>query len=445
MNKTQSLVLVCFVSLLLASCSSITITETHPVLEEPVLVEVVITEAAPIHPTETPDIASNNNSLIPSGFLWGDPQTDIVTLSNKQGNRLEEIKISKYWVSQRGASLIHTSGSVTNNLNSALFFFPSSQSFVTSFDGEKLNYLAFPTSKKRMEMIHYLGTPGSSLMAFSIFDIDSRTVYNHTRPDLTESTDEASEPVSIQSWLYAYSPGVSSVFEVVLTRAEDGNVLRPVAIDNEANEISGIWYTLESEVLMGGTSFFKGYSGLYYLDLNSNQSQEIIAPNEGSILIASPDKTLVASADFSTWDNPLIKVSDSFTGELLKSIDMLQNITGFKNIDLVGFMNNDNIHFSPSNTHIAWSNVIMEDSGISSVVQIASLSGDSIYSYLEADLNSKFNNQDYHTIYTVEWLDDETLIIEALYDGGVDLFSLRYDGSEWQHLGGGCFLGLTYP
>lgn len=422
---------------LLSACSPEQISETEPAADIPSLTETY----TPIPPTATPAFPPTNNALIPSGLLWVDPATDIVILENIAGDRLDETQIPEYWVWQTGAQPIHTIGKVTENIDNTIFYFATRQSYVTSFDGQKLNYLVFPPSDTRTERIQFIGAPGSPVMALSLFDIDSRIKFDEARQQPTaENTNESdSEPVGIESWLYVYGPGFT-VFEPVYSRAEDGRVLRPLALDQNENQIKGIWYTLEMKAsMMMGPFFFTGYSSLHYLDLESNQSREIIPTGEGRILALSPDTTLVAVVDFTEDGKPHIKVTSSQTGELIKSIEGLKNFEGFLN------SKSGSAHFSPSNHFLAWANFAMDEAIAIERIEVASLVDDTVHTFFNAELNEKFNNQDYHTFFLAAWLDDETMLVEAKYDGGTDVFSLRFNGSEWQHLAEGPFVGLTFP
>lgn len=423
---------------LLSACSRVQITATEPAADLPAPTETI----TPIQPTSKPALPLINNELIPSGFLWIDPATDIVILGNSTGERLDEIQIPEYWMGQTGARLIHTSGSVVDTLNNAIVYFPTRQSFVTSFDGQKLNNLVFPTSEKRLEDVQLVGAPGSPVMALSLFDIDSQIKYDEYRQNPTPegTTESSSEPVGIDSTLYAYAPGKSTAFEPVFSRAEDGMVLRPVAIDQGGNQFKGIWYTLEMKAsMMMGPIFFRGYSSLHYLELDSGQSREIVPMGEGRILAISPDTTLVALADFSEDGKPFLKVASSQTGDLVKTIENLNKFEGF----ISGRAGST--HFSPSNHYLAWANFAMDESIAINRIEVASLFDDTVYNFLSTDLNTQFAKQDYRTFFLVTWLDDEDMLIEATYEGGIDLFSLRYDGSEWHHLAEGPYLGLTYP
>lgn len=423
---------------ILSACSQAQINETEPAADFPSPTET----HTPPPPTSPPALPPINSELIPSGFLWVEPATDIVILGNSTGEKLGEIQIPEYWLGETGAQLIHATGSVTDNLDKAIFFYSTRQSHVTSFDGQKLNYLVFPPSEKRLDDVHFIGAPGSPIMVLSLFDIDSLIKYDEYRqkPTPEGTTESSSEPVGIESWLYAYGPGLSTVFEPVFSRSEDGMALRPVAIDQEDNQIKGIWYTLEMKAsMMMGPIFFTGYPSLHYLDLSSSQSREIIPTGEGKILAISPDTTLVAAADFSEDGKPYLKVASSQTSELIKTIENLNNFEGFINGKA------GSVHFSPSNHFLAWANFAMDEAIAIERIEVASLVDDTVHTFFNAELNEKFNNQDYHTFFLAAWLDDETMLVEAKYDGGTDVFSLRFDGSEWQHLAEGPFVGLTFP
>jgi len=423
---------------LVTACSPTQFAETEPAQISPSLTKTF----TPIPPTPTPALPPINTALIPSGFLWVDPNTDIVILSNREGERLDEVQIPEYWVGQTGARLIHATGSVTENLDTTIFYFPTRQSYVTSFDGQKLDYLVFPPSDKRVDDVHFFGAPGNPVMALSLYDINSLIKFDESRqkPTVEGTTESTSEPVGIESWLYAYAPGGAPVFETVYSRAEDGRALRPVALAHEENQITGLWYTLEMKAsMMMGPIFFKGYPSLHYLDISSGQSQEIIPFGEGRILAISPDTTLVAVADFSEDGAPNINVANSQTGERIKIFEDLDNFDGF----IRGKAGS--VYFSPSNHYLAWANFAMDEAIAIDRIEVASLVDQAVQTFTNVDLNSKFSKRDYHTFFLTAWLDDETVLLEAKYEGGTDLISMRFDGSNWKHLAEGPYLGLTFP
>ena len=442
MGSMRQWILIVFLMLTPVACSPAENEGQMPQPSSTLPPETDIPAPSPIPATTTPEPANINSALIPSGFLWADSQTDLVTLSNKQGEHLQELQIPNYSVGQVGAPAVHTSGSVSTNLDSANLFFQSRLSYVTSFEGHNINPLLVISPEIIPNYINRVAVPGTSMMAVGLFDINSLQAFRDAQfAAPTESAGEAtSEPVSIQSWIYAHSSGNSNGFEEVLSRAEDGNVLRPIAIKQEAHQMIGIWYVLKSEGITGiGPMFFKGYSRLYYLDLGSNHSQEVTTPDQGNTLSISPDTTLIALADFSIEDKPLIVITNLTSGESIKSIPALPNTVGFNT------NNSGSVHFSPSNHRIAWAGVIRSGDEISMSIQVTSLLDETTFGFSEQDLNAKFSNQEYHTFNVSNWLDDECILIEAKYEGGVDLFSMRFDGAESQYLAPGHFLGLTYP
>jgi len=442
MEHIQRSILVGFLVLVLSACSVPQNETLHPEPTEPPAQETETAEPTPVPFTATPEPLPINEELIPSGFLWADPATDMVILADKNGEKLQELQIPNYSVGQIGAPLIHTSGNVSGDLDSALLFFSSRLSHVTSYDGQKLNPLFVLPTDINPDFANTVVSPGSLVMAVGVIGADSRNAFREAHfAAPTESADEAtSEPLTIQSWIYAFSPEKSYVFEAALSRAEDNYVLRPLAVTHEANEMTGIWYTLQSEGVMGGGPvFFTGYRGLFYLDTTTYQSQGLLTDIKGGRLVISPDTTLVVIADFSDEDNPAINVTNLATGVLQNSIATMPNTVGFTISDT------GSVHISPSNHNVAWASVIMDDSEISTAIQVTSLIDKATYRIDEQALKAKFTNQDYHSFNVVGWLDNETMLIETKYAGGVDLYSMSFDGSEIDYLVAGYFAGFVYP
>ena len=404
---------------------------------EPSLPAPTLTSPPSTTHLEPPSI---NEALIPNGFLWADPATGAVTLADPSGQTLQTLQIPQYVVGYAGAPLIHVAGSVKGRIAPPVIFFASRLSPVTSYDGEKLeSWLTFPADAK-VSIVSTLSIPRQHKFVTGVIDMDSQAAFKAARYAATPSANQP-QP-TLRSWLYAWKSSKSPAFEIVLSREDpNGFVMHPLAITWSGEEMTGIWYSLEFAMSHGGGPvFFKGYEGLFYLDLATGQVSEFPTSPETKPMAISPDASLVAMSDFSAADTPLIHVINLNTGDVQQTLTAMPNTVGFTNTSV------GSIHFSPSNQGIAWAGVIDRgEDGISTSIQVVSLVDDTAYSILEQDLAAQLDEDAYHTFNVVGWLNDQTVLVEAQSTKHVAVYSFRLDDKTWQHLADGYFVGFTYP
>ncbi len=446
MKHMQKSTMVMLFVLALSACS-LRQTETPLVFTEIPTQEPEVIKPTPIPPTltpipstPTPEPPPTNETLIPNGFLWADPATDAVTLADPSGQTLQTLQIPQYVVGYASAPIIHMAGSVEGQITPPVIYFASRLSPVTSYDGEKLGpWLTFPADVN-VSIVGTISVPRQHRFVTGVIDMDSHDAFEEAHYYTTPSSDQP--PPILLSWLYAWTSSKSPAFKIVLSREDpNGFVMRPLAITWEGEEMTGIWYSLEFAMSYGGGPvFFKGYEGLFYLDLATGQVSEF--PTDPNIrqLAISPDTSLAAMSDFSAADNPLIKIINLNTGDVHQTLSTMPDTVGFVN-GSVG-----SVHFSPSNQGVAWAGVVDHDEyGISTSIQVVSLVDDTAYSILEQDLTAQLGGDDYHAFNVVGWLDDQTVLVEARSNESVDVYSFRLDDESWQHLVDGYFAGFTYP
>lgn len=397
-------------------------------------------DPTPSSPTITPKFEEPAKSFIPDGIMSIGQGTDGIRLTVLDSQLTDEWQFPGYFygpISPTNNNRFHYGSYTRDGLVDAAII------YLSNLFGDP--EIVFHQGKSGVislqnisELINMVGVPRQPYVAFSDLDTESVQIFNNTRfQSPSDSNGESTTvPPVINSWLYVGSLETLPVDQAILTRSdENGYVIYPLAVAMEGEELSGVWYTLKYKGLIGGGPiFFIGFNGLYYFDLETELIDEVLSP-EFQTLALSNNQTYAAYKDTSTEEQPVVAIQNLANG-IISGIDVLPdtNSTG------VG-----DAHFSPSGIYLAWLEYYLGDDNISSVIRVASASGEELKRIDTRDLINGITEKDINTITLAGWIDDARLVVEVHSSPDTDLYILNIIDMSMTYLVPGNFIGFTYP
>ncbi len=387
-------------------------------------------------PSDTPQPEPLEVTSAPIGFLTADHETELVQLVSHDGQVIDEWVFPGLNYGPQSESQFHFGGRIEDGLIDAPCI------YLSTLSGDpQITYhrdKALVPLRKISQLISLVGAPSTPQVAFAFLASDSLQRLHESKYQApTDSSDEAThEPVFVHSWIYAGSHETLEDAQAIVSRAdENGLVLYPLALKMEEDELLGVWYTLEPHGISGlGPIFFRGYSRLFFTDLQSGQTDEVLGVGFGTLAL-SPDQTKVAYEHSGSIGTAMVTIYDLST-EKSFSVEVLPQThpTG------VG-----NAHFSPSGDRLAWREIVMGDDTIFSIIRVASPRRDDLIEFDARNLEPVTTALETHNIKLAGWLDEATLLIEVYSNSGIDLYSLGVDDGHLTYLVAGDFIEFVYP
>lgn len=257
------------------------------------------------------------------------------------------------------------------------------------------------------------------------------------QPTMVYSSAEFKENV-LESELFIGNLETLHEAEPVMVRTDSTAwTFRPMAITMVGGQPLGIWYSLTPWGI-GGDIVFAPRSGLYHLDLTTNQIKEHLVPSFNPISF-SPDLTWLAYTD-DLMEQPLTIMPDLDIERAISFPLAAESDRGA-----------GNAVFSPDNQYVAW----MEASGMrfasvpdfKILIRIASTNGEFITEFPDIAVAEAVGSQDVQWVEPVGWLDDETLLLQVKYNTWDNdaIVRVKFDGSEISTLAAGSFAAFIYP
>jgi hypothetical protein len=230
----------------------------------------------------------------------------------------------------------------------------------------------------------------------------------------------------------------------VLTRepSPDGFVLAPLAIKVENFQPVGIWYTT-TPFGIGGDIVFVDQSGLYYLDLATSTSKELMK-NDHNIAGFSSDRNWVATTTAGSGVEPTLSPLALYN---------LQNGTNVS-IPLLAGQNQrgaGDAVFSTADQYVAWAEGTGSQMGptgnYQATVRVARIDGGVIANLSFEDLTTASGIADLNWSEPVGWLDDRSVLILVHSGPNLDATLLKLDvtTSKITVFAPGSFVGFIYP
>jgi len=262
------------------------------------------------------------------------------------------------------------------------------------------------------------GAPGLPAFAYATMDFQGNTTYS-----------------------YLYTGTLASLpAEPALTNADDteGWAIKPLALKAENYQPAGVWYTTFPWGI-GGDIVFEPRKGLYYLDLTTGTTTEILGKDMNPSSL-SFDQTWAAYASETFGSGPMtlrnLQTGASVTFPLLPAADQRGAGDGV---------------ISPGNQYVAW----MEGSGwqmaeapnFHATVRVGDMNGNVVAEFPDSTLAGVSGLSKVGYVEPVGWCDDQTLILQVrgeVWDQ-VMLIRASIPDKALSYLASGAFIAFLYP
>ena len=217
----------------------------------------------------------------------------------------------------------------------------------------------------------------------------------------------------------------------------EGWAIKPLAIRVEGGLPTGVWYT-RFPYGIGGDIVFEPRRGLYYRDINTGVSTELLGG------VSNPSSL---SADH-TW--LAYSVAEGSTGPLT-----IRNLTSGATVTVPLLASSDrgagDAVFSPGNLYVAWLEgggwTMVEPPTYQATLRVAAMDGRLILDLPASTMAAASGFTPVRWAEPVGWLDDQTLLIQVRaqnWDQSAVIRANISDGSL-SYMAPGAFVGLLYP
>ena len=395
---------------------------------------------AEMDPTSLPEMVTPDPASLPSGVLSMGVETVGVRLTMIDGKMVDEWHFRGFSLpaSTPGRSTRFHYGGTTQQgviLSPCIFLSSEYGNLQISFHESKSPIISL---QKIQGLINLVGAPRQPLVVFSAYDPENLAFFNHNRysPSTENESEPTSEPAVVDSWLYAATLVTVPESELLFSRSdENGFGIYPLVLNMDWENLKGIWYTMSFQGLYGGGPIiYKGFRGLYYLDIETKQEQEVLDMNHPFLNISS-SQTLIAYKDTTDENKESIVIQDLETGTK-REIEILPGTfpTGI-----------GSAQFSPSDAILAWQEHYLGEENIGIVIRFASILDGELFEIDSEELISAIADPEIYHIRLAGWLDDHRIIFEAHTLEEVDLYILDLSDMSHTYLAPGQFIGFTYP
>jgi hypothetical protein len=257
------------------------------------------------------------------------------------------------------------------------------------------------------------------------------------QPTMVYSAAEFKENVLESKLFIGNLETLHKVLPVMVRSDSEALTFRPIAISMVRAQPLGIWYSLTPWGI-GGDIVFEPRSGLYYLDLITNQISEHLLPSINPISFSSDLTWLAYTED--QIEQPLTIMPDL---DIEKAISFPLASESDRGAG--------SAVFSPDNQYVAW----MEGSGMrfaaspdfNILIRIASTKGEIITEFPAMTLADAIGSQNIQWVEPVGWLDEEFLLLQVNFDtwDNVAIVHVKFDASDMSLLSPGHFSAFIYP
>jgi hypothetical protein len=395
-----------------------TLTPVPPTLEPSLIPPTPTLEPSPMEPSPTLEPAATQpatSPYSPIGFVT-DPHDGVgLTFFNLDGSQITELVAAG--LSEYDSQRVHIAGPWEGDLSTVPVVYYSTDGPSGGNSTEWLRIVmgnADPIWVSASQFFAMAGAPGQPVLAYSILD------YEENQP---------------RSRLYASSlqtiPGASPLF---ILADPDSYMIRPLAVDAQAGNLKGVWYTMAAWGI-GGDIVFEPRKGLKYLDMNTGMVNEILNRDIAAWDV-SPDRNWVA---YSTISGP-VSILNRRTGEVFTFPLLPDSNRGAGNAVI-----------SPDGQYVAW----MEGSGWTMAenpdfhinIRIATSSGIQLANIPQTAFDNIASSEKISWAQPVGWLDGQTLIVQVRFQAWTNAALMRvdFDGSNPLYLATGTFVTFLYP
>jgi hypothetical protein len=268
-------------------------------------------------------------------------------------------------------------------------------------------------------LIALIGAPGQPVLAYTSLEFMDQGLRSH---------------------LYAGTlPSLATAAPVLNVTNLESYAVHPLAVRTEGGQPAGVWYTYEPYGI-GGDIVYPPRSALYYLELSTGTSMEVLARE------MRPSSLSLDQAWIAFVPGPLgpLTIRDLATGKEIAFPLLPDSDRGA-----------GRAVFSPTNQYVAW----MEASGsmwadpstFQATVRIASTSGELIADVPAAKIPNSVlagisGSKDMWLV-PAGWLDESTILLQVTYGSPEQSIVLQAscDGTDIQYVAPGILAELLYP
>lgn len=269
----------------------------------------------------------------------------------------------------------------------------------------------------RTNVPELIGAPGQPFMAYSA-----------DQPDLENNM--------LTSQIYAGTyQDITQSKPVLSITNNESYVTVPVALRVENVQLVGIWF-VQQMTGIGGDVFMNSRGGLYYLDLASGVSYELL-PLENKFSSLSISQTLVAW--YKPGTQPAVQVTNLQSGKTTEFPLLADSERGAVRAFI-----------SPSNSYVVWmeGKGIEWDNNLRTTLRIGTTDGTIIAQFADAAFSEISGlGSDVRSV-PLGWLDEQTVLVQAYIpskDGPGVILRLDVLTGEMAVYAEGLFVNFAYP
>lgn len=376
-----------------------------------------IPEATPVINASTAEVTTAT-ALFPNGFASDTGDGLGVSFFGLDGLALGEVRIpAQAWVSR---NTLHIAGANTGNVNIPLIYFQPSIEGNCDTCG-----LWLVKDEQSSQFLHFneieamVGVPGADLVT------------------LVERLQLADSGILRSSMFLGDPSNLSTAQPVQVVDSSESLAIVPIAIQMNADDPIGIFYT-QRPFGIGGEIVFDPLMGLFYLDLATNSSSEIL-PSSFAFSSLSASQKMVAYSERGTGIDGGIKIRD--LGNLQEKFFQI-----LSDSDRGAGM----VVISPDDTCLAWLEVrgSLSEDNFHATLRVASMDGKSIQEYPQEQFIKTAGLGEAIWVTPFGWLDNSSLLVGVRSMGkDSQAANLRLDILTGQvtYLAPGVFMGFLYP
>jgi len=263
-----------------------------------------------------------------------------------------------------------------------------------------------------------VGVPGKDLLAF------------------VERTPMIESGLLRSSLFLGSSTSLAGADPVLVVDSQESLGIVPIAIRMDGEAAVGVWYT-QRPYGIGGEILFDPLGGLWFLDLTTSTSSEVLS-NSQSLLGFSPSQQWLAAGGRGP-DQPDFQLVDLVSQEARSIQIKPENDRG------AGM-----VVFSPGDTRLAW----LEASGSLSkedfhaTLRVSDLKGNSVVDYPQEYFIKTAGLGQAVWLSPLGWLDETSLLVEVRSmgkDSQSVILRLDSQADQVSRVAGGTFCGFLYP
>ena len=243
----------------------------------------------------------------------------------------------------------------------------------------------------------------------------------------------------LRSLLYAGElEALPTAQPVMVLESSESRFLKPVAIRMENGSIAGVWYT-QLPYGIGGEIVFEPTEGLYYLDLSTNTSYEVL-PAGSQFSDLSVSQTWITYTEYAVSGSHDLVVRNLTSGQSLNFQRLPESDHG-----------TGSALISPDNYYVAWLEVSgsLMDESYHSTIRVATLEGLLIADFPQENFYKAAGlGTELIVLRPIGWMDEASILVSVVNPTEVEqaaVVLINLQTGNINFLAPGTFVGFTYP